>query len=242
MILPKIEELVEEFVWLRKKGIQLTIVTSGAITAGMKSLGLKIRPKNLAKLQAAACVGQSQLMRIYERLFKERGFIVGQILLTKDILAKKERYLNVRNTLSSLLSLNVIPIINENDSVAVDEIKFGDNDTLSALVTNLVEANLLIILSDVDGLYADYYRTDKSGRCYQRGKLLSCVENISEDIEKFAKRTNSPQSMGGMITKIQAAKTVLKKGKMALIANGERPKIIREIFAGKKVGTIFLPK
>ena len=229
----KIEELIEQFVWLRKKRIQLAIVTSGAIGAGMRSLGLKKRPKSLAKLQAAASIGQSQLMRIYERLFKERGFVVGQILLTKDILTKKERYLNARNTFFSLFSFGVIPIINENDSVAVDEIKFGDNDTLSALVTNLVEAELLIILSNVDGLYADYP---------QEKKLLFQVNGISARIERVAKRTNSPQSIGGMVTKLKAAETVTKKGRMMLIANGRRPEIIKKIFTGKKVGTIFLPK
>ncbi len=229
----RIEELVEQFVWLRQKGVQLAIVTSGAIVAGMRSLGLKTKPKALAQLQAAASVGQSQLMRVYERLFKERGFVVGQILLTKDVLLEKQRYLNVRNTFSSLFSLDVIPIINENDSVAVDEIKFGDNDTLSALVTNLVEADLLIILSDVDGLYADYP---------SNGKLLFQIKEISPEIEKLARRTNSSKSIGGMTTKLKAAKTVTKRGKMILIANGKRTGIIKEIFAGKKVGTIFLPK
>ena len=229
----RMEELVEQFVWLRKKGIQLAIVTSGAIVAGMRSLGLRIRPKSLAKLQAAASVGQSQLMRIYERLFKERGFIVGQILLTKDVFTVRERYLNARNTFSSLFSFNVIPIINENDSVAVDEIKFGDNDTLSALVTNLVGAELLIILSDVDGLYSDYPG---------RGKLLFQVREISPEIEEVAKRTDSSKSIGGMITKLEAAKTVTKEGKMMLIANGREAEIIKKIFAGKKIGTIFLPK
>ncbi|MBA7573278.1 Glutamate 5-kinase [subsurface metagenome] len=229
----RIEELVEQFVWLRQKGVQLAIVTSGAIIAGMRSLGLRTKPKSLAKLQAAASVGQSQLMRVYERMFKERGLVVGQILLTKDVLIEKQRYLNVRNTFSSLFSSGVIPIINENDSVAVDEIKFGDNDTLSALVANLVEADLLIILSDVDGFYADYP---------SNGKLLFQIKEISPEIEKLARRTNSSKSIGGMTTKLMAAKTVTKKGKMMLIANGKRTGIIKEIFAGKKVGTIFLPK
>ncbi len=229
----RIEELVEQFVWLRKRGIQIALVTSGAIVAGMRSLGLKTRPKTLAKLQAAASIGQSELMRVYQRMFKERGLIIGQILITRDVLTEKQRYLNVRNTFSSLFSFGVIPIINENDSVAVDEIKFGDNDTLSALVTNLVEANLLIILSDVDGLYVDYP---------QKNELLSRVEKISPNIEKLARATNSSKSVGGMITKVEAARTITKKGKIMLIANGKKQGMIKKIFAGKKVGTIFLPE
>jgi len=149
----RIEKIVDEIVDLRQSGQEVILITSGAIGAGMRALGLQERPRTLPDKQAAAAIGQSYLMHLYERCFRNRGYLVAQIL-TQDDLTDRKRYLNARHTLMTLLKLNVIPIINENDSVGVEEIKFGDNDTLSALVTNLMGAELLIILSDIDGLYA----------------------------------------------------------------------------------------
>lgn len=224
-----IEELVEEIASLRRNGREVALVTSGAIAAGMKSLGLKKRPGDMATLQAAAAVGQSNLMRTYERLFKEQGFVVGQVLLTRDIILEPERYRNARNTMEKLFSLGVIPIINENDAVAVEEIRFGDNDTLSALVLKLVSADLLIILSDVDGLYLNH-------------RLCPEVRTISSYIMAEAKGSSSEKTTGGMATKLEAARIVTEEGKVMVIANGRKQKTLARILAGTPTGTIFLPK
>ncbi|MFH0796318.1 MAG: glutamate 5-kinase [Candidatus Omnitrophota bacterium] len=223
-----IEELVEEIAALRRNNREIALVTSGAIAAGMKSLGIKERPNDVATLQAAAAVGQSNLMRTYERLFKEQGFVVGQVLLTRDTVLDPERYRNARNTLGKLFSLGVIPIINENDAVAVEEIRFGDNDTLSALVLKLVSADLLVILSDVDGLYLNH-------------KLCPEVRTISPYIMAEAKGSNSEKTIGGMATKLEAAKIVTEEGKVMVIANGRKEKTLARILAGETTGTLFLP-
>ena len=223
-----VEELVEEIAGLRRANLEITLVTSGAIAAGMKILELNRRPKDLPTLQAAAAVGQSNLMRTYERLFREQGFAVGQILLTADIVLKPERFKNARNTLHSLFSFGVIPIINENDAVAVEEIRFGDNDTLSALVARLVDADLLIILSDVDGfLY--------------RGKVISDVPAITRYLMHAAKGSKSEKTKGGMTTKLEAARMVTREGKPVIIANGRQKMILNRLLNGEDLGTIFLP-
>ncbi len=228
-----IEELVEQVVYLKKKKIDVALVTSGAIVAGVFSLGLKKRPRQLSKLQAAASIGQTSLMRIYERLFKERGFSVGQVLLTRDVLEEGERRQNAKNTLLTLFKYGVIPVVNENDTVAVEEIKFGDNDNLSALLTLLVDANLLIILSDVDGLYT-------SAPHQKKGKLIPLVEKIDNKIESL-KEGKSNFGIGGMATKIEAAKLISSKGKCTIIANGREKNVLRRIFSGEEIGTLFLP-
>jgi len=229
-----IEELVEQVVYLKKKKeIDVALVTSGAIVAGVFSLGLKKRPRELSKLQAAASIGQTSLMRIYERLFKERGFSVGQVLLTRDVIEEGERRQNAKNTLLTLFKYGVIPVVNENDTVAVEEIKFGDNDTLSALLTLLVDANLLIILSDVDGLYT-------SDPHQKKGKLIPLVEKIDNKIESL-KEGKSSLGTGGMATKIEAAKLISSKGKYTIIANGREKNVLRRIFSGEEIGTLFLP-
>ncbi|MFH2068470.1 MAG: glutamate 5-kinase [Candidatus Omnitrophota bacterium] len=228
------EELTEEIAVMRQNNQQVALVTSGAIAAGMKILGLNRRPAGLPALQAAAAVGQSNLMRTYERLFREQGFAVGQILLTADIVLEPERFQNARNTLHSLFSFGVIPIINENDAVAVEEMpsgrlrSFGDNDTLSALVAKLVDADLLIILSDVDGFLSN-------------GMVVPEISVISPSLMAEAKGSKSEKTRGGMTTKLEAARMVTQEGKPVIIANGRHKKILTRILAGEATGTIFFP-
>ncbi|MCX5642265.1 MAG: glutamate 5-kinase [Candidatus Omnitrophica bacterium] len=223
-----LEELTEEIAALRRKNQQVALVTSGAIAAGMKILGLTERPKKLSVVQAAAAVGQSNLMRTYERLFREQGLVVGQVLLTRDITQNRLRYLNAQGTLKSLFDLGVIPIINENDAVAVEEIRFGDNDTLSALVAQLVDADLLIILSDVDGFIS-------------KGKVVLEVSAISPSLMAEAGGSKSEKTVGGMATKLEAARMITREGKPVIIANGRHKKILERILAGEETGTLFLP-
>ena len=225
----QIERLVSQIASLKERGLQVIIVTSGAIGAGIAQLGLKHRPQGLSQLQACAAVGQSQLMQIYNEEFKKRHFVIAQILLTAEDLRSRTRYLNARNTVFSLLDEDVIPIVNENDTVAVDEIKFGDNDRLSALVTNLVQADLLVILSDVDGLYND------------RGDLIGEVTKITREIEDWCKKKRTKLGTGGMFTKIEAAKIVTRIGEGMIVANGKRKDVIIDIFSGEHIGTFFEP-
>ena len=232
--LKRVESLIKDIASLKKKGKEIFLVSSGAIGAGMGRLQLKRRPQTIPLQQATAAVGQSQLMFIYDKLFRRYKQVVGQVLLTQEDLTDRKRYLNARNTLRTLLSLNVIPVINENDTVAVDEIKVGDNDILSALVTNLVEADLLIILSDIDGFYTGDPKKDKKAR------LILEVEKITAQIESMASGTTMETAIGGMQTKIQAAKMVIKAGEAMIIANGTKNNILSKLFAGEKTGTLFL--
>ena len=228
--------LAREISLLNRNGYYPIIVSSGAIAAGMQKLGLVQRPKNIPQKQAAAAVGQSTLMWNYERSFAEYDQKVAQVLLTHDDLSNRQRYLNARNTLSTLSDYGIIPIINENDSVAVEEIKFGDNDNLSALTTNLVGADLLIILTDINGLY------DEDPCQKEDARLISVVKEINHEIEKIAGDTTSPISIGGMITKVQAAKKAAILGVPTILANGKLDGIIDKIIIGEDVGTLFLPK
>lgn len=212
------------------------LVSSGAIAAGIKELNLPEVPKNIPQKQAAAAIGQSHLIWVYEKFFGQRNQKVAQILLTHDDLSNRRRYLNARNTLFTLLRYRVVPIINENDTVAIEEIQFGDNDTLSALVTNMVEADLLLILSDVDGFYTADPRRDR------QASLLSQVDKITPAIEAIAQPSLSLTGRGGMISKIQAAKKAGASGAMTIIANGKHPEIIKRVLAGEEVGTLFLPQ
>ncbi len=228
-----IEHIVEQVSYLvKKKNKEIVIVTSGAIACGMQILGWNKRPKKINMLQAAASVGQSRLMRTYERLFREEGLNVGQILLTRDVFNEPERKKYARNTLLTLLKYKVIPIINENDSVAVEEIKFSDNDILSSFVTELVDADMLILLTDVDGLYTDDPKKNK-------GKLIKEIR----DFEKIEKTINigspSEKGVGGIKSKIDAAKLVTKKGKYCVILNGKKNWCIKKFFDGEEIGTIF---
>lgn len=212
------------------------VVSSGAIAAGLKELNLPEVPKNIPQKQAAAAIGQSHLIWAYEKSFSQRNQKIAQILLTHDDLGNRRRYLNARNTLFTLLRYRVIPIINENDTVAVEEIQFGDNDTLSALVTNMVEADLLLILSDVDGFYTADPRKDP------QATLLFQVDKITAVIESMAWPSQSFTGRGGMVTKIQAAKKAGASGAMTIIANGKIPGIVMRVLAGDEIGTLFLPQ
>ncbi len=231
-----IEHLVQQICYLiKEKNSEVIIVTSGAIAAGMQVLGWEKRPAQIDRLQAAASIGQSRLMRIYERLFREEGINVGQILLTRDVFTVPARKRNAGETIRTLLNLSVIPIINENDSVAVEEIKLGDNDTLAALVAELVSADMLVIITDVDGLHMrDPKRT---GRC----EVISFVDDFSRIQDIADKGTPSRQGIGGMKSKISAARYVTERGLFCVILNGKKMWSVKEVFSGKNIGTVFVP-
>jgi glutamate 5-kinase len=213
----------------------VVLVSSGAIGAGVAALNLKKRPKSIPEKQAAAAIGQPLLMEAYENAFRKEGINIAQVLLTKDDFVSRPRYLNARNTFSVLFQKRVIPIINENDTVAVEEIKLGDNDNLSAMVANLVEADLLIILSDVDGLFTD------DPAMNNKAELIPLVEKITSQVEKLAKSTKTDLSTGGMITKLQAAKRCVSSGIAVIITNGANPEALTEILSGNFRGSLFLP-
>ncbi|MCL5292341.1 MAG: glutamate 5-kinase [Actinobacteria bacterium] len=231
----QLKSLVDQFAWLVESGRQVVVVTSAAIAAGVEALGLKERPASIPELQAAASVGQGLLLHEYARRFAEKGTKVGQVLLTQLDVTHREQYLNARNALQTLLELGAVPIVNENDATGVDEIKFGDNDLLAALVANIVEANLLVLLTDIDGLFSCDPRLGDDA-C-----LLEVVDEITPEIEELAGGAGSRFGSGGMFTKVQAAKVVTYGGTGMVIANGRRPAIIKEIFEGEKAGTLFLP-
>ncbi|MCE5329478.1 glutamate 5-kinase [bacterium] len=221
---------------IKDDNLEVIIVSSGAIAAGLKYLNLSDKPKKYSMLQAVAAVGQHDLMRVYSSFFYKNNKKVGQILVTREDTSKREQYLNIKNTIFSLLELNVIPIINENDSVALDEIKFGDNDTLAALVAGLIEADLLIILSDIDGLF------NKNPQAYEDVKLISLVSDINEEIEKIAGGIGSNYGSGGMVTKIRSAKICSFSGIPMVIANSREPDVLQKILQGKNIGTFFIPE
>ncbi|MDV2479566.1 MAG: glutamate 5-kinase [bacterium] len=230
-----IRNLVSQVAALKDKGMEIIIVSSGAIAAGIRQLGLPSVPQSMPKKQAAAAVGQSILIWEYERNFQEAGHQVAQVLLTHDDLANRHRFLNAKNTLGELLSFGVIPIINENDTVSVDEIKMGDNDLLSATVATMAQAQLLIVVSDVEGLYTGDPTMDEGAR------LLSEVEDITPEIEQAAGLPTSDVGSGGMATKVQAAKSAGLMGIPTIIVSGRQPDVIRRALEGDKVGTFFLP-
>lgn len=221
---------------LRERGMEVAVVTSAAVAAGMGKLGLTEKPKSIPEKQAAAAAGQSSLMGVYERVFAAHNLNVAQILLTHEDLSNRHRYLNARNTLFTLLSYGLIPVINENDTVVVDEIKFGDNDNLSALVAGLIDADLLLILTDTEGLY------DKDPRSHADAKLIPLVEKIDHHIEQMAGGVGSSIATGGMITKIHAAKKTSSIGIPTIIASGRDMANIGKVFAAERVGTLFLPQ
>jgi glutamate 5-kinase len=221
---------------LKRQGYEIVLVSSGAIAAGMEKLGYKTRPQSITQKQAAAAVGQSRLMNIYDEYFSRYQQMVAQVLLTHDDLSHRRRFLNARNTLLTLLELGIIPIINENDTVVVDEIKFGDNDNLSALITNLIEADLLIILTNIDGL------CDADPRYYPDARCIPLVEDIDADMEGIVGASTSATSVGGMVSKIQAAKKASRFGIPTVIASGTRKEVLHQILKGKEIGTLILPK
>ena len=231
----KVEKLATEIVELKKQDKEIILVSSGAIGAGIGKLDLKQRPRDIKVLQATAAVGQNVLMSTYDRYFANYDQIIAQILLTHAAFFNRQRYLNLRNTLVTLLKSGIIPIINENDTVAVDEIKVGDNDTLSALVASNLDADLLIILTNTDGLFT--YDPKKS----KKAELIPVVEDITLEIERIAE-TGGRTGVGGMKTKIQAAKIVMKAGIPMIIANGGEENILMRIMKGEPVGTLFMPR
>lgn len=230
------KRFVNEVSSLIKRGMEVIIVTSGAIAAGLENLNIKKKPEDITLLQAAASIGQVELMRLYSDLFLTSGLKIGQILLTHEDTTRRKQYLNIKNTIKKLIGLNIVPVINENDSVAVDEIKFGDNDELAALVAILAESDILIILTDIDGMY------DKNPRIYSDAKLISYIDKINEDIEKAAGGIGSTYGIGGMESKIKAAKICSFSGIKTIIANSRRKNILNKIIAGEDVGTFFAPQ
>ncbi len=232
----RLKSIVEQVAWLVKKGYKCLLVTSGAIAAGVESLNLEKRPKTIPALQASAAVGQGLLVNNYAQLFLPHGIMVGQVLLTQHDTTHRHQYVNARNTLAKLLDYGAVPIINENDSTAVDEIKFGDNDTLAALVAGLIQADLLILCTDTDGLFTCDPKKDKEA-C-----LLSRVDEIDEETEKLASGAGTHFGSGGMVTKLNAAKIVTMGGTGMVIVNGQKDGIIKKVIKGEEVGTYFPPK
>ncbi len=231
-----IDDLTMEICGLRKKGIEIILVSSGAIAAGLKKIGMSRRPQSLSQQQAMAAIGQSSLIKAYEEAFSRLGHKVAQALLTRDDLTHRGRYLNARNTLITLLSWKIITIINENDTVVVDEIKFGDNDNLSAMVTNLTGAHLLVNLTNIDGLF------DKDPRIHDHARLIEVVEKVDKKVTKLASVIPGFLGRGGMASKVNAARKAALGGVPTIIANGLKPGILNRIFTGKEEGTLFLPR
>lgn len=233
MNLGRMEKLVRELTDLANQGREIVLVTSGAIAVGMDRMGKKKRPRSIPQRQALAAVGQGALMHAYGSLFAAYGRMAGQVLLTKENSRRHHQYTNSRNALKAMLAMGVLPVVNENDAVAVDEVKIGDNDTLSATVATLVDADVLIILSDVDGLYTANPATHKKAR------LIPEVREITPDIEKLAGGAGSAAGTGGMRTKIEAAKIATRSGVTMVVASGEEDGVIRTVLNGEAVGTLF---
>ena len=221
---------------LHAAGKRCVLVSSGAIAEGMQRLGWTRRPHAMHELQAAAAVGQMGLVQCYESCFREHGLATAQVLLTHADMADRQRYLNARSTLRTLLALGVIPVINENDTVAVDEIKFGDNDHLSSLVTNLIQAHLLVILTDTEGLH------DADPRRSRRTRLIPLVREITPAIERLARNEPGGVGTGGMASKVAAARKTIHFGVPCVLASGRRQRIVSRILQGEPVGTFFLPR
>jgi len=225
---PAVRRLADQIAELRRRELHVTVVSSGAIGAGVSQLRLGVRPKNMALLQAAAAVGQPALMNIFDAALSRHRLRAAQMLLTRADFEDRRRYLNVRNTLGALHQFGTVPIVNENDTVAVDEIRYGDNDILAALLTNLLRADLLVILTVVDGLI-------------RNGEVVELVERIDESIRRAATSATSALGTGGMDTKLRAAKMVTDAGETVLIANGRTRNILPRLLAGALLGTVFVP-
>lgn len=236
--LERIENLVKVISDIVNSGKEVVLVTSGAVGAGVGKLRLKEKPKDVRQQQALAAIGQCELMHIYSKFFAEYSHIVGQILLTRDVIEDNHIKENVYNTFELLLENGIIPIVNENDSVSIDEIqniaKFGDNDNLSAIVSSLINADLLIILSDIDGFY------DSDPRINKNANIIREIHEITKELEECAGDAGSSLGTGGMSTKINAAKRTISAGVDMVVADGEDPYIIREILKGENIGTLFV--
>ena len=231
--LRRIEQLVRVLADLKNRGGEVILVSSGAIGVGVGKLGLKHKPSITMEKQAAAAVGQCELMYLYDKIFSEYGYSTAQVLLTKDVIQNKERKQNVVNTFITLLKMDVVPVVNENDAVSVEEIEFGDNDTLSAVVATLTDSELLVILTDIDGLYSENPKENPDAT------LISDVYQITEDTKRIAGGAGSNRGTGGMITKVMAAEIACEAGINTAILDGADPKILYNLFDGENVGTVF---
>jgi glutamate 5-kinase len=235
----RMDALARQLTDLRNSGREVVLVSSGAVGAGLGRLGISGKPKTMPERQAAAAIGQGLLMQIYTKIFGEYNQVVAQVLLTREDLDHRLRYLNARNTLNTLLGYGVIPIVNENDTVATDELDylhFGDNDKLSALVASAICADLLILLSDIDGLY------DRDPRRYSNASRLELVESITPEIAAGAGGAGTARGTGGMTSKLEAAKIITHSGSTMILADGSVTNIIDRIIQGETVGTLFMPR
>ena len=230
------EEFCKVLSDLKNEGHEIIVVSSGAIGMGMGKLSLKKRPEDIPTRQAAAAVGQCELMYTYDKLFSEYNHIVAQLLITNHVVHNEQMHLNFKNTINRLLEMDVIPIINENDTVATEEIGIGDNDTLAAIVTAYADADLLVLLSDIDGLYtADPHKVKDA-------KLIEEIKELTDEITALAGGKGSENGTGGMVTKLQAAKICMDSGCDMIITNGANPDVLYDITEGKKVGSRFIGK
>lgn len=238
--LKRIDKLAMVLADLRNQGKEVVLVSSGAIGVGCSKLNLEERPNTIREKQAVAAVGQCELMHIYSKFFGEYGNVVGQVLLTRDVVEDEHIRNNVINTFETLLEKGVIPIVNENDTVSIDEIEnicnFGDNDNLSAIVAKLIKGDLLIILSDIDGFY------DSDPRHNEDSKMIKEIYEVNKELEEFAGGAGSSQGTGGMKTKLAAAKVALEAGVNMILTNGKDPEILFDILEGQDVGTLFINK
>jgi glutamate 5-kinase len=231
-----IESISQQICVLLDKGLEVILVSSGAMAAGLRKLAMNRRPDEIPKRQAIAAVGQSGLMQAYEEAFGRFGKKVAQILLTSDDLNNRKRYLNARNTLLTLLAWHVVPVINENDTIMIEEIKLGDNDNLAAMITLLMDADFLVNLTDIDGLF------DKDPRTHSDARLIEQVTAFKKELEMFAGSIPGALGTGGMLSKIKAAKKVTSAGVPMIITKGDKPDILLELFSGEPHGTYFVPK
>ena len=231
--LGRIDKLARTIADIKNRGVEVVLVSSGAIGVGVGKLGLKERPTLTREKQAAAAVGQCELMYLYDKMFSEYGYKTGQVLLTRDVIDIPERKENVMNTFNTLLDMHVVPVVNENDAVSVDEIVIGDNDTLSSVVSILTGADLLVILTDIDGLY------DKDPRKFEDAVRISEVNEITDATKEIAGGAGTTRGTGGMYTKVLAAERALENGIATVVCNGDDPTILYDVIEGKDVGTLF---
>lgn len=234
--LQRIEDLACVISELKNRGISVILVSSGAIAIGLGRMNLPEKPKDTPTKQALAAIGQCDLMGLYDRFFSEFGYVASQILINRDVIDKQERRENVVNTINKLLEMNTIPIVNENDTISYEEILFGDNDKLSAIAAHLFEADTLIILTDIDGLYDKNPNTDKTA------EKIDIVESITEEMLEAAGGSGSKVGTGGMKTKLEAAKYATDRGINVVVMSGENPKDIYKIFENQQLGTFFKAK
>ncbi len=229
----KVKRIVDEVMTLKKDGREIFLVTSGAIAAGLGELHLKSRPRQMPFLQAAAAIGQSILMKTYAEYFSRYEQRIAQLLLTKEDFLDEHRHQNLMNTLEALITWDVLPIVNENDTVAVDEIRFGDNDNLAALLSVSVKADLLVLLSDVDGIYTSDPNTTPIA------SPIRTLTTVTPELEAMAGEAH--RGSGGLVTKLQAARVVLQAGIPMAIVSGEQPNVVQSLLRGEAVGTMFVP-